>query len=81
MILILCQGIENGEESGRVREGVREKVGFEVDHRGQGPGIEDRWEGISVGGNSRGQSLGWVGAPHIHRGGSARWMPAGNSED
>lgn len=38
MILILCQGIENGEESGRVREDVREKVGFEVDLKGPGIG-------------------------------------------
>lgn len=42
MILILCQGIENGEESGRVREDIREKVGFEVDLRGQGTGSRYR---------------------------------------
>ena len=40
--MILCQGIENGAKSGRVRGGIREKVGFEVDPKGQGTGSRFR---------------------------------------
>lgn len=62
MILILCQEIKNGEKSRRVREGVREKIGFELDLEGQGvvSGAEGRWEGISDGANSE-TSWGWPG--------------------
>lgn len=80
MILILCQGIENGEESGKVREDIREKVGFEVDLRGQGTGSRYRRQmGRHI--RRREQQGAELGAPHIHRGSSALWMPAGNNED
>lgn len=36
MILILCQDIKKGEKSRRVRESIREQVGFELDLKGQG---------------------------------------------
>lgn len=71
---------KNLEGSGKT-SGRRWDLRWTSEDRGQGPGTEDRWEGISEGGNSRGQSLGWVGASHIHRGSSALWMPAGNNED
>lgn len=63
MILILCQEIKTGEESRTVREGVREKIGFELDLKGQGvvSGAEGRWEGISDGGNSKRQAGGGLG--------------------
>lgn len=91
MILILCQEIKNGEKSRRVREGVREKTGFELDFEGQGvvSAAEGRWKAFQMEGTARDKlGVAWASACEPVGLAGCRlqeqlclWMPAGSRED